>query len=87
MGPKYRNLRAEAEPASDHRFQLGDNVKILRGAGNPVERLIDHHMPDDHTVYRVIRLLPLDISGPLYHLAAPDGTLRLAHESQLAAAD
>jgi hypothetical protein len=38
------------------------------------------------TVYRVIRLLRLDSSGPLYHLAVPDGTLDLVHESQIAAA-
>jgi hypothetical protein len=75
---------------SDHRFQLGDRVIILRGASKRLERLIDHHLPqEDHVdvVFTVIRLLPLDISGPLYHLATPEGTLRLVHESQLAAAE
>jgi hypothetical protein len=38
-------------------------------------------------VHTIVRLLPLDASGPLYHVVAPDGTLRLAHESQLAAAE
>jgi hypothetical protein len=38
---------------SDHRFQLRDRVRILWGAGNPLERLIDHHLPQDGTVYTV----------------------------------
>jgi hypothetical protein len=71
---------------ADHRFQLGDRVRILRGNGPPLERLIDHRLPLDDVVFTVVRLLPLDISGPLYHVAAPDSTMRLAHESQLAAA-
>jgi hypothetical protein len=44
------------------------------------------HLPDDDVIYTVIRLLTLDIGGPLYHVAAPNGTLRLVHESQIAAA-
>jgi hypothetical protein len=72
---------------ADHRFQLGGHVRILRGNGPPLERLIDHRLPLDDVVFTVIGLLPLDISGPLYHVAALGSTMRLAHESQLAAAD
>jgi hypothetical protein len=70
----------------DHRFRLGDRVKVLRDSGHPLEGLIEHLLPVDNVVHAIVRLLPLDASGPLYHVVAPDGTVRLAHESQLAAA-
>jgi hypothetical protein len=66
----------------DHRFQLGHRVRILRGSGPPLERLVEHELTLDDIVHTVARLLPLDTSGPVYHVAAPDGTLRLVHESQ-----
>jgi hypothetical protein len=71
----------------DHCFQIGDRVRILRGNSHPLEVLIEHDLPLDEMVFTVIRLLPLDPLGPAYHLQAPDGTLGLVHESQLAAAE
>ena len=71
---------------SEHRFQLGDRVRILRDPAHPLERLIEHHLPSDDTVHTVVRLLPLDTSEPVYHVEAPDGTLRLVHEGQIAIA-
>jgi hypothetical protein len=69
-----------------HRFRLGDRVWILRGTGHPLEPLIDHPLPLDDVVVTVMRLLPIGINGPLYHVEALDGRVRLIHESQLAAA-
>ncbi len=66
----------------DHRFQLGHRVRILRGSRPPLERLVEHELTLDDIVHTVAQLLPLDTSGPVYHVAAPDGMLRLVHESQ-----
>jgi hypothetical protein len=71
----------------DHRFRLGDRIRVLRDTGHPLESLIEHLLPMDNVVHTIVRLLPLDASGPLYHVVAPDGTVRLAHENQLVAAD
>jgi hypothetical protein len=45
-----------------------------------------HRLLQDDAVLTVIRLLSANTLGPTYHLQGPDGTLRLVHESQLAAA-
>jgi hypothetical protein len=70
----------------DHRFRLGDRVRVLRDTGHPLESFIEHLLPLDNVVHTIVRVLPLDVGGPLYHVIAPDGSLRLAHESQLAPA-
>jgi hypothetical protein len=43
-------------PMPDHRFHLGDRVRIERsGAGSPLESLIDRHLPRDDMIYTVAR--------------------------------
>jgi hypothetical protein len=77
-----------AQPAVHvHPRRLPHRVRILRGTGHPLEALINHHLPLDDVVHVIVRLLPLDTSGPVYHIEAPDGTLRMVHESQIAPAD
>ena len=71
---------------SEHQFQLGAYVRILRGSGPPLESFIDHHLPRDDMVYMVVRLLPPDTTEPVYHVKASDGMVRLIHESQLVVA-
>jgi hypothetical protein len=45
---------------------------------------MDHHLPRDDMIYTVGRLLPLETSGPDYHVKTSDGALRLIYERQLA---
>ena len=71
---------------SDHRFRLGDRVKHLLDSGYPLESLTKNLLPADTAVHVIVQLLPRDVSGPLYPVVAPNGTVRLAHESQLDAA-
>ena len=66
---------------SDHRFRLGDRVKHLLDSGYPLESLTKNLLPADTAVHVIVQLLPRDVSGPLYHVVASNGTVRLAHES------
>ena len=68
-----------------HRFLLGDRVRIVRTASaNYVEAFAAPNTPrDTSTVWTVVRLVPSDDSGPQYHVRAENGSARAVHEHEL----